>query len=113
MALVKASHRYARISATKVRPLADLVRNQTVENALDALRYLPNRGARMLEQVILSAQANASEQTAHVGRLKITEVKVDGGPMVKRIRPRARGMAFTIRKRQCHIHVGIDVPEAG
>ena len=113
MALVKASHRYARIPAPKVRPLADLVRNQTVEDALDALRYLPNRGARMLERVILSAQANASEQTAHVGRLKITEARVDGGPMVKRIRPRARGMAFVIRKRQCHIHVGIDVPEAG
>ena len=55
MALIKASHRYARISATKVRPLADLVRHQTVEDALDALRYLPNRGARMLEQVIRSA----------------------------------------------------------
>ena len=113
MALVKATHRYASISATKVRPLADLVRNQSVEDALDALRYLPNRGAGLLEQVILSAQANAAEQAAHVGRLKITEARVDGGPMFKRIRPRARGMAFVVRKRQCHIHVGIDVPEAG
>ena len=113
MALVKASHRYARISATKVRPLADLVRNQTVEDALNALRFLPNRGARMLEQVIVSAQTNASEHAAHPGGLKITEARVDGGPMFKRIRPRARGMAFVIRKRQCHIHVGIDVPEAG
>ena len=113
MALIKASHRYARISATKVRPLADLVRHQTVEDALAALKYLPNRGARMLEQVILSAQSNAAEMTAHVGRLKITEARVDGGPMFKRIRPRARGMAFVVRKRQCHIHVGIDVPEAG
>ena len=93
--------------------MAALVRNQTVEDALDALRYLPNRGARMLERVILSAQSNAAEMTAHVGRLKITEVRGDGGPMVKRIQPRARGMAFMIRKRQCHIHVGIDVPEAG
>ncbi len=113
MALVKASHRYARISATKVRPLADLVRNKSVEDALDALKYLPNRGARMLEKVILSAQANASEVTAHVGGLLIKEARVDGGPMFKRIQPRARGMAFMIRKRQCHIHVGIDVPEAG
>ena len=113
MALIKAAPRYARIAATKVRPLADLVRNQTVEDALDALRYLPNRGARMLERVSLRAQSNAAEMTAHVGRLKITEVRVDGGPMVKRIQPRARGMAFMIRKRQCHIHVGIDVPEAG
>ena len=112
MAMIKASHRYARISATKVRPLADLVRNQTVDDALDSLRYLPNRGARMLEKVIHSAQANAAEVTAHVGGLRIVEVRVDGGPMVKRIRPRARGMAFVIRKRQCHIHVGIDVPEA-
>ncbi|MDP7275726.1 MAG: 50S ribosomal protein L22 [Planctomycetaceae bacterium] len=112
MALVKASHRYARISATKVRPLADLVRDKTVEDALDALKFLPNRGARMLERVILSAQANASEVTGHVGGLRISEARVDGGPMVKRVRPRARGMAFIIRKRQCHIHVGIDIPEA-
>lgn len=111
MALVRASHRYARISATKVRPLADLVRNKTVDDALDALRYLPNRGARMLEKVIRSAQANASEVTGHVGGLQISHARVDGGPMFKRVRPRARGMAFIVRKRQCHIHVGIEIPE--
>ena len=49
-----ASHRYARISARKVRPLADLVRGKFADEALDILRYQPQRGARMLEKVILS-----------------------------------------------------------
>ena len=54
-----ASHRYARISARKVRPLADLVRGKFADEALDILRYQPQRGDRMLEKVILSALGNA------------------------------------------------------
>ena len=52
MALVKAIHRNARISATKVRPFADLVRGMSAEEGLEALAYLPNRGARFLENVL-------------------------------------------------------------
>jgi len=112
MPMVRASHRYARISATKVRGFATLVRGKTVAEGLDALRFLPNRGARILEKVILSAQANAeNDGVRNVEQRRIVEARVDGGPMVKRIRPRARGMAFVIRKRQCHVHVGIDIPE--
>ncbi|MFG0332737.1 MAG: 50S ribosomal protein L22 [Maioricimonas sp. JB049] len=112
MATVKATHKFARISATKVRPFADLVRGMTVQEGLDALRYLPNRGARFLEQVLKSAAANAEDRGArNVERLKIVEARVDGGPMFKRLQPRARGMAFLIRKRFAHIRVGIDAPE--
>ncbi|HID22142.1 MAG TPA: 50S ribosomal protein L22 [Planctomycetaceae bacterium] len=100
------------MSATKVRPFAELIRGRTAEDGLDILRYYPNRGARMLERVLRSAMANAEDRGArNVERLRIIEARVDGGPMMKRIRPRARGMAFLIRKRFSHIHVGLDVPE--
>lgn len=112
MAIVKASHRFARISATKVRPFADLIRGMTVEDGLNALKYQPNRGARFIEKVLKSAQANAEDRGArNVERMKITDARADGGPMFKRIRPMSRGMAFTIRRRFAHIHIGIDVPE--
>ena len=112
MALVKASHRFARISATKVRPFADVIRGMTAAEGLDALKYVPNRGARMLEKVLHSVIANAEErQVRNVDKLEIVEARVDGGPMFKRIRPRARGMAFTIRRRTSHIHVALDAPE--
>lgn len=112
MALVKATHKYARISATKVRPFADLIRGMTVVEGAQALRYHPNRGARFLEKVLQSARSNAEDRGArNIDALTITECRVDGGPMMKRIQPRARGVAFTILKRFSHIHVGIDVPE--
>ena len=111
MAAYKATHKYARISPRKVRPLADLVRGEYAGDALDILRYQPHRGARMLEKVIRSALGSAQdpEQTrgerVNIDHLVVSEARVDGGPMFKRIRPRARGMAFLIKKRMSHIHV--------
>jgi large subunit ribosomal protein L22 len=114
MPLAKASHKYARISATKVRPFADLVRGLSVQDGLNALRYHPNRGARVLEKVLQSAAANAEDRGArNVDNLLIAEARVDGGPMFKRLRPRARGMAHLIRRRFAHVHIAIEVPEAG
>ena len=107
----RAKHRYARISARKVRPLADLVRGRYADEALDILRYQPQRGARMLEKVIRSALGNAQDpdqnagRTVNVDQLVVIEARVDNGPMFKRLRPRARGMAFMIKKRTSHIHV--------
>ena len=112
MALVKASHKFARISATKVRPFADLIRGRRTEEALNCLRYLPNRGARFLEKVLQSAVANAEEKGArNVDSLTVVDARVDGGPMYKRVRPRARGMAYLVRSRASHIHIAIDAPE--
>ncbi|QDT70620.1 50S ribosomal protein L22 [Planctomycetes bacterium MalM25] len=104
-----AIHRHARISAQKVRPLADLVRGKRVDDALAILKYQPNRGARMLEKVIQSAFANAEDRGApNRAGLKVTEVKIDGGPMFKRVRPGARGMAHVIKKRFAHITVAVE-----
>ena len=110
----RASHRYARISPRKVRPLADLIRGRFADEALDILRYQPHRGARMLEKVLRSALGNAQDpdqnpgRTIRVDRLVVVDARVDGGPMFKRMRPRARGMAFLIKKRTSHIHVALE-----
>ena len=112
MSLVTATHRHARISATKVRPFANMIRGMSAGEGVEALRFVPNRGARFLEKVLKSAIANAEDKGArNVDRLKIVEARVDGGPMFKRIQPRARGMAFVIRRRMAHIHVAVDAPE--
>ncbi|MEM7453893.1 MAG: 50S ribosomal protein L22 [Planctomycetota bacterium] len=110
----KSTFRYARISPRKVRPLADLVRGKFVDEALDILRYQPQRGARMLESVIKTALANAQDPEQNPGRivdennLLITDARIDGGPMFKRVRPGGRGMSFLIKKRMSHISVEID-----
>jgi len=106
-----AKHKNARISPRKVRPLAELVRGKYADDALDILRYQPHRGARLLEGVIRSAMGNAQDpdqnpgKTIDVAELYVSEVRIDGGPIFKRIRPRARGMAFPVLRRSSHISV--------
>lgn len=105
----EAVHRFARISAQKVRPLATMIRGKHADEALELLRYQPQRGARLLEKVLKSALANAEDRRAqNVEDLVVVDVRIDGGPMFKRIRPRARGMAFMIKKRSSHIRVAVD-----
>ena len=105
----EAKYRFARISARKVRPLADLIRGKLADEALNILRYQPHRGARMLEKVLHSAMANAEDRRAtNLHNLMITDVRVDGGPMFKRMRPHARGMASILKKRFSHIHVALE-----
>lgn len=113
MAKFNAFHKNARISARKVRLVANLVRGMYADEALDTLKFQPQRGARLLEKVIRSAVGNAQDPDQNNGRshrveeLVVTDVRIDGGPMFKRIRPRARGMAFMIKKRSSHIRVGL------
>lgn len=109
----KATYRFARISARKVRPLADMVRGKFADEALEILQFQPQRGARMLEKVIKSALGNAQDpdhpqnkgRSVNINRLYLADAQVNGGPMFKRVRPRARGMAFMILKRFAHIQV--------
>jgi len=109
-----AKHKNARISPRKVRPMADLIRGKFADEALDILQFHPNRGARMLEKVLRSALGNAQDpdqnpgRTVRIDRLVVTDARVDGGPSFKRIRPRARGMAFGVIKRMSHIHVALE-----
>lgn len=105
----RATHRFARISPRKVRPIADLIRGKFADEAIDILRYQPQRGARMLEKVLHSALANAEDRRApNLQTLMVVDVRVDPGPMFRRMRPRARGMAAIIKKRMSHIHLALD-----
>jgi large subunit ribosomal protein L22 len=109
MATYTAVHRFARIGARKVRPLADLIRGKYADDALEILKYQPHRGAALLTKVLKSAMGNAEEQrtSGGGGSLYVQDVRVDGGPMFKRIQPHARGMAFMIKKRTSHIRVSV------
>ena len=91
MASYEATHRYAKISPRKVRPLADLIRGKFADEALEILRFQPHRGARLLEKVLQKrASANAEDRrAADLHHLIVTDARVDGGPMFKRnLRPK-------------------------
>lgn len=105
----KAVVRNIRISPQKARLVADLIRGQQVETALNHLRFMPKKGARILRKVVESAVANASQnESIDVDTLYVKKVYVDGGSMLKRIRPRAMGRATRILKRSSHITVVLD-----
>ena len=102
----EAHHRFADMSARKVRPFATLIRGRSADEALELLRFLPNKSARLLEGVLKSALGNAEDRGArHLEDLMVVESRVDGGPMMKRIMPRARGTAYMIKRRYAHIRV--------
>jgi len=94
------------MTARKIRPFAQLVRGRALDEALELLRFVPNRGARLLEKVLLSARGNALDRGARdVDDLIVKESCIDDGPMFKRIMPRARGTAYMILRRMAHIRV--------
>jgi large subunit ribosomal protein L22 len=104
--MYKAKHRYADMSARKIRPVAALIRGRDADEALELLKYLPNKSARLIEAVLKSALGNAEDRGARdVEELNIVEACVDGGPMMKRIQPRARGTAYPIKRRYAHIRI--------
>ncbi len=105
----KAKLRNTRIGPQKARLIADLVRGQNAENAINTLRFMPKKGARIIRKLLESAVANASQNEAiDVDTLYVKTIFVDGGTMLKRIRPRAMGRATKILKRSSHITVVLD-----
>jgi len=109
----RAVYRHADMSPRKVRQFADLIRGHVADEALEMLRFYPNKGARLLEEVLKSALGNAEDRGARdVDELVVTESCVDGGPIMKRIQPRARGTAYPIKRRYCHIRVTVSDLEA-
>ena len=98
----------ARISAQKVRLVADQIRGRGVEEALDMLQFSGRKGARLLKKVLESAIANAEHNAgADIDDLLISSVFVDEGKTMKRIKPRAKGRADRILKRSCHITIKV------
>ncbi len=101
--------RFVRISPTKARRVIDLVRGKSVAEALDILRWAPQDASEPVAKVIASAAANAqNNEGLDPATLVVATVYADGGPTAKRIRPRAQGRAYRIRKRTSHITVIVE-----
>src|SRR5919107_89247 len=104
-----AKARFVRVSATKARRVIDLVRGKPVSEALDILRWAPQAASEPVAKVIASAAANAqNNEGLDPSSLVVATVYADEGPTAKRIRPRAQGRAFRIRKRTSHITVIVE-----
>lgn len=102
----RAIAKYVRISPLKVNYICSEIRGKDVDEALDLLQLSPKRGAEYIKRVLESAIANA-EHNLHLDRdnLYIKEAYANDGPTMKRMRPRAQGMASPINKRSSHIGV--------
>ncbi|MGB7146246.1 50S ribosomal protein L22 [Mycobacterium sp.] len=104
-----AKARFVRVSPTKARRVIDLVRGKSVAEALDILRWAPQAASVPVAKVIASAAANAQTNNGlDPATLVVATVYADGGPTAKRIRPRAQGRAFRIRRRTSHITVVVE-----
>lgn len=97
---------HVRMSARKVEGVVNMVRGKRVEEAIALLQFCPRRGASVVLKLLKSAVANADQRGGvDVDRLFVQTIHVDGGPQMKRYRPRSRGMAHPILKRSSHIEV--------
>ena len=83
------------------------IRGKRCADALEQLRFNRRRAARMIEAVLKSAMVNADEQEADMRRLFIQEARIDGGPYLRRWRPKDRGRAHPIAKRTSHIELTV------
>ena len=100
----RASVKYIRIAPRKVRIVINLIRNKPVGTAIGILRNTPKAASPVVEKLLLSAMANAeNNHNMNVADLYVSEVYADQGPTLKRIQPRARGMAYQIQKKTSHI----------
>jgi large subunit ribosomal protein L22 len=101
--------KYARLSPQKTRLVVDMVRGKAVQDALNILKFSPQRPADIVAKVVRSAVANAEQKgVSDVDRLFVKAVFVDQGPVLKRFMPRAQGRATRIRKPTSHITVVLD-----
>ncbi len=105
----RASARYHRSSASKVRVVLNLVRNQDVRTADQILQFTDREAARVVRKVLASAVANAVENDKlDADELFVKACFADEGPTMKRFRPRAKGRDGQILKRSCHITIVVD-----
>lgn len=96
----------ARISARKVKIVADLIRGKDAKEALAIVKFTPKAASEILEKLLKSAIANAeNNHNMASDKLYIAEIYANQGPTMKRIRPAAKGSAVRIRKRTSHITI--------
>ena len=102
----KAKLSYARLSPQKTRLVVDMVRGKAVQEAINILKFSPQKAAAIVSTLVTSAVANTEQKgVSDLDRLFIKEIMVDQGPVLKRFLPRAQGRATKIRKPTSHILV--------
>jgi len=100
--------KFVRLSPQKARAVADLVRGKKVDDALNILKFNTRKSAKLIRKVLESAIANAeNNHGADVDELKLQEIMIDEGPVLKRIMPRAKGRADRIVKPTSHITIRV------
>ena len=103
---VRAQLKFARISARKIKIVADTIKNKNVNEAMNILRFTPKAGSAILAKLLKSAMSNAeNNNNLNVDNLVVSEIYANQGPTMKRIMPKAQGRAARIRKRTSHITV--------
>ena len=99
-------------SPRKMRLVADLIRGEEVNNALNILKFTPQHASRNLEKLLLSAISNWQNKNEGVriedSQLYVSEIMVDQGRTLKRFRPAPQGRAHRIRKRSNHVTLVLD-----
>ena len=105
----RATLRYSRISARKVKIVADLIRGKNVDEALAIVKFTPKASSAIIEKLLKSAIANAENNHGMKREdLYVAEIYANQGPTLKRIRPAAKGSAVRIRKRTSHITIVLE-----
>ncbi len=107
--MVQAKLKMVRRSPQKMRLVADMIRGEKVDRALNILKFSPKVSAKHLLKLLDSAIANAEDRgDMDTENLYVKMINVDGGPMVKRFRPRAMGRATRILKRTSHVTLELE-----
>jgi len=105
---VSAISNYIRISPTKIEPILSKIRGKTYRQALIILKNLPQRGGAIVWQTLYSAASNATHNfELEKEKMFISEAFVNQGPILKRMRPRAKGRGFPIQKKMSHITIRV------
>jgi large subunit ribosomal protein L22 len=105
---ISATSKYIRISPSKVDLVIKKIRGKTYKQALQILKYLPQKSVAIVWQTLYSAVSNATNNfDLEKENLVISEAFVNQGPILKRMRPRAQGRAYAIQKKMCHITISV------
>ena len=106
MAIIKAKSKWVKSSDRKLSRVIELIRGKSAREALTLLKFLPQKGARIVEKVLKSAMANAKNNfKLDENSLMVQEAYANKGVIMRRFQPRARGRAFPIKKKTSHVTV--------
>jgi large subunit ribosomal protein L22 len=106
--IISATSKYIRIAPNKVDVILKKLRGKSYKEALQILKYLPQKAGSIVWQTLYSAVSNATNNfDFEKDTLLINEAYVNQGPILKRIRPRAQGRAFAIEKKMSHITISV------